>query len=252
MTEQTERSSAGYFAHFLCLRADPLWRRLADEERAQGRQAFVKAVEEAAPDIATTSYSGIGFPPTPIFLWRRGDSPRAMQEMTARLLQTGIGAYLQPTHSLPGFTRPSTYTRRPTAQEQAIEEDRHGEYLVVYPFTKTIDWYLMSREARQGMMNEHMRVGHSYADVSQTLLYATGLTDAEFHRRLREWNGALPIAGDRSARDRGAALYPARHAGHYSGPSVAGHGAGDDRLKQGSELHDAWGARYDRRQSDKR
>jgi chlorite dismutase len=103
-----------------------------------------------------------------------------MQEMTARLLQTGIGAYLQPTHSLFGFTRPSSYTRRPTAQEQAIEEERHGEYLVVYPFTKTIDWYLMSKEARQGMMNEHMRVGHSYADISQTLLYATGLTDAEF------------------------------------------------------------------------
>jgi chlorite dismutase len=181
MNEQTERSSAGYFAHFLCLRADPLWRRLADEERAQGRQAFVKVVEEAAPDIVTTSYSGIGFrTDTDLVLWRRGDSARAMQEMTARLLQTGIGAYLQPTHSLFGFTRPSTYTRRPTAQEQAIEEERHGEYLVVYPFTKTIDWYLMSKEARQGMMNEHMRVGHGYADVSQTLLYATGLTDAEF------------------------------------------------------------------------
>jgi chlorite dismutase len=181
MTEQTERSSAGYFAHFLCLRVDPLWRRLADEERAQGRQAFVKVVEEAAPDIVTTSYSGIGFrTDADLVLWRRGESPRAMQEMTARLLQTGIGAYLQPTHSLFGFTRPSSYTRRPTAQEQAIEEERHGEYLVVYPFTKTIDWYLMSKEARQGMMNEHMRVGHSYADVSQTLLYATGLTDAEF------------------------------------------------------------------------
>jgi chlorite dismutase len=181
MTEQTERSSAGYFAHFLCLRVDPLWRRLAEEERTRGRQAFVKAVEEAAPDIVTTSYSGIGFrDDADLVLWRRGDSPRAMQEMTARLLQTGIGTYLQPTHSLFGFTRPSSYTRRPTAQEQAIEEERHGEYLVVYPFTKTIDWYLMSKEARQGMMNEHMRVGHSYADVSQTLLYATGLTDAEF------------------------------------------------------------------------
>ena len=50
MTEQTERSSAGYFAHFLCLGADPLWRRLAEEERVQGRQAFVKVVEEAAPE----------------------------------------------------------------------------------------------------------------------------------------------------------------------------------------------------------
>jgi chlorite dismutase len=181
MTEQTEVSSAGYFVHFLCLRADPLWRRLSEEERARGRQAFAKVIEEATSDIDTTSYSGIGFrTEADLVLWRRGDSPHAMQEMTARLLQTGIGTYLQPTQSLFGFTRPSSYTRRPTTQEQAISEQRRGEYLVVYPFTKTTDWYLMSREARQGMMNEHMRVGHSYADISQTLLYATGISDAEF------------------------------------------------------------------------
>jgi chlorite dismutase len=103
-----------------------------------------------------------------------------MQEMTARLLQTGIGAYMQPTHSLFGFTRTSTYTRRHTAQEQAIDEEKRGTYLIVYPFTKTTEWYLMSKDARQGMMNEHMRIGHSYADVSQVLLYTTGLDDQEF------------------------------------------------------------------------
>jgi chlorite dismutase len=173
--------SSTYFVHFLCLRADPQWRRLAETERAQGRDAFAKVVEEAAPAIATTGYSGIGFRnDTDLVLWRRGDSPRALQEMTAHLLQTGIGAYLHPTHSLFGFTRPSTYTRRPSTQEQAVEEERRGEYLVVYPFTKTTEWYLMSKEARQGMMNEHMRIGHGYAEISQVLLYATGLSDAEF------------------------------------------------------------------------
>lgn len=145
------------------------------------RDAFAKVVEEAAPAIATTSYSGIGFrTDADLVLWRRSESPRAMQDMTASLLQSGIGVYLQPTHSFFGFTRPSTYTRRPTAQEQAIDEERHGQYLVVYPFTKTTEWYLMSKEARQGMMNEHMRIGHGYGDISQALLYATGLSDAEF------------------------------------------------------------------------
>ena len=32
-------------------------------------------------------------------------------------------------------------------------------YLIIYPFSKTTEWYLMSREARQGMMNEHIRIG---------------------------------------------------------------------------------------------
>jgi chlorite dismutase len=30
------------------------------------------------------------------------------------------------------------------------------------------------------MMNEHIRVGHEYAEIRQVLLYATGLDDQEF------------------------------------------------------------------------
>jgi chlorite dismutase len=38
----------------------------------------------------------------------------------------------------------------------------------------------MSREARQGMMNEHIRIGKQYDDISQLLLYSFGLQDQEF------------------------------------------------------------------------
>jgi chlorite dismutase len=50
----------------------------------------------------------------------------------------------------------------------------------VYPFAKTAEWYQMSRDARQGMMNEHIRVGHEFDDVRQVLAYTTGLDDQEF------------------------------------------------------------------------
>jgi chlorite dismutase len=30
------------------------------------------------------------------------------------------------------------------------------------------------------MMNEHMRIGHDYADIRQVLLYSTGVDDQEF------------------------------------------------------------------------
>ena len=38
----------------------------------------------------------------------------------------------------------------------------------------------MSRDARQGMMNEHIRVGHEFAEIRQVLLYTTGIDDHEF------------------------------------------------------------------------
>jgi chlorite dismutase len=50
----------------------------------------------------------------------------------------------------------------------------------VYPFTKTSDWYLLGKEARQGIMNEHMRVGHDYPQVRQLLAYSFGIDDQDF------------------------------------------------------------------------
>jgi chlorite dismutase len=83
-------------------------------------------------------------------------------------------------HSLVGRIGPSQYVRRPTSQEQSPFDGERSRYLVVYPFTKSADWYLLSKEARQGVMNEHMRVGHEYPTVRQALAYSFGLDDQDF------------------------------------------------------------------------
>ncbi|HJZ47945.1 MAG TPA: chlorite dismutase family protein [Roseiflexaceae bacterium] len=169
------------FVQYTGFRADPAWRRLPYAAREDGREAFARAIEETAPEIKTYPYSTVGLKTNcDLLLWRKGTSPISMQDFTGRLLQTGIGQYLEITHNLYGFTRPSSYTKRPTTQEQAIDLEDRQTYLVVYPFSKTTEWFLMSREARQGMMNEHMRIGHDFADIRQVLLYATGLDDQEF------------------------------------------------------------------------
>ena len=79
-----------------------------------------------------------------------------------------------------GFTRPSQYSKARSRQEIDPFSDEHKPYLIIYPFSKTTEWYLMSREARQGMMNEHIRIGKQYEDISQLLLYSFGLQNQEF------------------------------------------------------------------------
>ena len=181
MTNEAETLAVPYFVQYTTFKVDPAWRRMPQSARSDGREAFARAVEECAPQITTWAYSTIGLKAGADFLlWRRGTDVKAMQGMTARLLQTGLGVYSEVTHQLWGFTRPSSYTRRPTTQEQAIDLNDRQTYLIVYPFSKTVEWYLMSRDARQGMMNEHMRIGHEYADIRQVLLYATGMDDQEF------------------------------------------------------------------------
>lgn len=82
--------------------------------------------------------------------------------------------------SLWGFTRPSQYSKARSKQEIDPFAAIRSPYLVIYPFSKNAAWYLMSRETRQGMMNEHIRIGKQYEDISQLLLYSFGLQDQEF------------------------------------------------------------------------
>jgi chlorite dismutase len=82
--------------------------------------------------------------------------------------------------SLWGFTRPSQYSKARSKQEIDPFSDERKSYLIIYPFSKTTEWYLMSREARQGMMNEHIRIGKQYEEIAQLLLYSFGLQNQEF------------------------------------------------------------------------
>ncbi|HEU4828529.1 MAG TPA: chlorite dismutase family protein [Gemmatimonadales bacterium] len=181
MIDSEPAAAAPRFVQYLFLRTDPLWRRLPAAERDAGRNEFAAAIAKAAPRVTTHAYSTLGLKTgAELLLWWHADSAEVVQETLGALLQTGLGRYCEVAHSLFGLTRPSIYTKQRTAQEQALYEPDRLRYLVVYPFSKTIEWYLMSREARQGLMNEHMKVGHGFSDVRQVLLYTTGLDDQEF------------------------------------------------------------------------
>jgi chlorite dismutase len=79
-----------------------------------------------------------------------------------------------------GMTRPSQYSKARSKQEIDPMSDERRRYLIVYPFVKTTDWYLMGQESRQGMMNEHIRIGKEYTEITQLLLYSVGLQNQEF------------------------------------------------------------------------
>ena len=89
-------------------------------------------------------------------------------------------AYLRIGATLWGFTRPSQYTKTRSTQEIDPFAETRKPYLVIYPFVKTTEWYLMSRDVRQGIMNEHIRIGKQYEGISQLLLYSFGVQDQEF------------------------------------------------------------------------
>lgn len=88
--------------------------------------------------------------------------------------------YLRPVQTLWGFTGVSTYARGKSEQDIDPFDGQRSAYFVIYPFSKTKDWYLMSADARQGQMNEHIKLGKQYPNIKQLLLYSFGLQDQEF------------------------------------------------------------------------
>jgi chlorite dismutase len=168
------------FVQALTLGLDPAWRRLPDEQRRQDALSFAGAVENAQ-GVTTYCYSTIGLQPgSDLLIWRLSPALDLLEEAAAAALSCGLGRWLHVSESLLGVIQPSQYVKRPTAQEQSLFAGERSRYLVVYPFTKSSEWYLLGRETRQGIMNEHMRVGHEYPQVRQLLAYSFGIDDQDF------------------------------------------------------------------------
>jgi chlorite dismutase len=169
------------FVHAWLLRLDPAWRRLPAEEREADLDAFCAAAERASAQLTQHPYSTVGLRAEgDLLLWRMADRLEAIEETAAGLLASGLGRWLTASISMIGLTRPSQYVRRPSSQEQSLFAGERSRYLVVYPFTKSVEWYLTPAEERQQVMKGHMRVGHRYPQVRQLLAYSFGLDDQEF------------------------------------------------------------------------
>jgi len=171
------------FVQALALGIDPAWRRRDETERARDGDAFREALA-AAPDdgVGGATYSSIGLEPdVDLLLWRTAASVDHLERSAARLLRSGLGRWLVARHVFLGRIRQSQYVKRPTPQEQSIlGGGAPARYLIVYPFTKSTEWYLTPADERQRIMNGHMKVGHRYPAIRQALAYSFGLDSQDF------------------------------------------------------------------------
>lgn len=173
------------FVNFAFYKVDPAWRRLPEEDRKRGKAEFISVVKSNEQDVIVIPYSMVGIRGDCDFmLWRISYELPRFQEMTAQLLETGVGKYLTTPYSYISITKRSIYV------DKHIHEGQEGrrvkifpgkfKYLFVYPFVKAKAWYRLTKHARQGMMDEHIEVGHKYPTVRLNTTYSFGLDDQEF------------------------------------------------------------------------
>ncbi len=172
------------FVNFTFYHARPEWQLLDDGAKKQCKQEFVDAVEEFRGLLLINTYSTIGLRTNVDFMiWRIGYELDPIQEMTSRLNHTQMAKYLQPTQSFLSMTKRSMYIDKDNPEH--VEDRLHivpgkSDYLFVYPFVKTREWYSRSADQRQEMMDEHIRIGTKYRSVKLHTTYSFGLDDQEF------------------------------------------------------------------------
>lgn len=172
------------FVNFTFYQARPEWRMLPANEKNQSKEEFVDTVEEFRRELLVHTYSTIGLRTNVDFMiWRIGYELDPMQEMTSRLNHTQMAKYLEPAQSFLSMTKRSMYIDKDNPEH--VEDRLHivpgkSDYLFVYPFVKTREWYSRSADQRQEMMEEHIRIGTKYRSVKLHTTYSFGLDDQEF------------------------------------------------------------------------
>lgn len=157
----------------------PTIRSLSKTNLIKAKKAF--AVHSARQkDIRTNAYALLGLKAGIRFaLHINAASPDTIQLFVRDCMHTELGKHLKISYTLLGCTRASLYN--PTHAPQESLDDEKRRYLVVYPFTKTIEWHLMPYEERRKVMKAHVEVGKTFSHtISQRLLYAYGIDDHEF------------------------------------------------------------------------
>ena len=113
-----------------------------------------------------------------LMLWLHGDDPAALQSALRRLRRTALLRPLVPTWNAMGVHRDAEFNR--SHVPGFLRGERARDWLVVYPFNRSYDWYVLPADDRSRMLAEHGRKGAAYRSVIANTVAAFALGDYEW------------------------------------------------------------------------
>jgi chlorite dismutase len=144
------------------------------------KTTFIEVIQNES-GVRVFSFATLGFKAhTRFMLWIQAEEADHIQAFVNKLMHTSLGKHLKITYALFGLIRPSLYSKKPLATEGSLADKKRKKYLIVYPFTKTKEWYLLSFDERKALMIDHMKIGGKFGTIEQQLLYGFGVDDHEF------------------------------------------------------------------------
>ncbi len=160
-------------------------RRLPTEKLQGMMQELVDLVRRNDPQkMFLLVYSCVGTRgDVDLMFWKISFSLEEIQNFSAAVNQLALAGYLSTPFSYLAQSKRSTYVDKIDPQHdnvRALIVPGKKKYMFVYPFVKTREWYLLSKQTRQGIMDEHIEVGNRYPSVKLNTTYSFGIDDQEF------------------------------------------------------------------------
>ena len=162
-----------------------LWSVFAAEDLPADRSGLVAEVEDllaglAGKDLVVRGWydvSGLRAD-ADVMVWWHAPTPEILQEAYHGLRRTAFGRRLRPVWSVMALHRPAEFNKSHVPAFLAGEEP--GNYVCVYPFVRSLDWYLLPDEERRKMLADHGMAARGYKDVRANTVPAFALGDYEW------------------------------------------------------------------------
>lgn len=113
-----------------------------------------------------------------LMLWTHAETSDELQAAYHALLKTGLGRALTPVWSQMALHRPAEFNK--SHVPEFMVSDRAYNYVSVYPFVRSYEWYLLPDEERRELLMEHGMMGRGYPDVRANTIPAFSLGDYEW------------------------------------------------------------------------
>ncbi|MBA3749475.1 MAG: chlorite dismutase family protein [Nitrosopumilus sp.] len=177
---QIKQNKFEKFLNFTFYKVDPKWRWLNELGKDESSIEFLELLRSANTKMKVKTYSTIGLRHDCEFMiWTISPSLENIQVFISKIYSTILGKYVEPTNTFLSLTRKSIYSNQ---VKLGFENDDTAplKYLVVYPFIKSREWYLLPLEKRKQMMDEHIKVGRKYPAIRLNTTYSFGIGDQDF------------------------------------------------------------------------
>jgi chlorite dismutase len=113
-----------------------------------------------------------------VMIWWHAETIEALQDAYHRFLRTDFGAHVEPVWSQAALHRPAEFNKSHIPAFLADEEPRN--YVCVYPFVRSYEWYVMDDAERRDMLREHGQMARDYPDVRANTISSFALGDYEW------------------------------------------------------------------------